>query len=98
MAFNKIMNEHHRLSILHCLAAMDSYSTNDSIIQSVCAEYGNNMTTDKIRTHLHWLKEQDLVSLEETGPYLVASLTGRGIDAEAGRAIVPGIKRPGPRI
>lgn len=98
MAIESIMNEHQRLSILHCLAAMDSYSTNDSIVQSVCTSYGNSMTTDKIRTHLHWLKEQGLVSLEQTGPYLVATLTSRGIDAEGGRASVPGIKRPSPKV
>ncbi|WP_299072859.1 ArsR family transcriptional regulator [uncultured Paraglaciecola sp.] len=98
MAIESIMNEHQRLSILHCLAAMDSYSTNDSIVQSVCTQYGNSMTIDKIRTHLYWLKEQGLVTLEETGPYMVAALTSRGIDAEAGLAKVPGIKRPAPRV
>ena len=62
MAITQIMNEHERLSILHCLAAMDDYAANNSIIQSVCAQYGNTMTMDKIGTHLFWLKEQGLVT------------------------------------
>ena len=48
MAITQIMNEHERLSILHCLAAMDDYAANNSIIQSVCAQYGNTMTMDKM--------------------------------------------------
>lgn len=98
MAIEKIMNEHQRLSILHALAAMDGYSTNNGIIQTVCAQYGNSMTLDKIATHLHWLKEQGLINLDAHESYTVATLTQRGLDVELGRATVPGIKRPAPRL
>jgi hypothetical protein len=91
------MNEHQRLSILHALAAMDSYSANNSIVQSVCSQYGNAMTSDKIETHFAWLKEQGLVSLETAGSYTIATLTSRGVDVEAGMTTVPGVKRPGPK-
>jgi hypothetical protein len=98
MAIDNIMNEHQRLSILHCLAAMENYKANNSIIQSVCAQYGNNMTSDKVITQLHWLQEQGLVNLEVHQSYTVATLTQRGLDVEKGMASLPGIKRPGPGV
>ncbi|OFC71803.1 hypothetical protein [Alteromonas confluentis] len=97
MAITTIMNEHERLSILHCLAAMNDYGTNNSIIQSVCAQFGNNMTMDKIGSHLHWLEEQGLLKLDNHESYTLAYLTQRGMDVEQGRATQPGVKRPGPR-
>lgn len=97
MSITNIMNEHERLSILHCLAAMDDYAANNSIIQSVCAQYGNTMTHDKLGTHLYWLKEQGLVMLDNHESYTIARITQRGLDCERGLATVPGVKRPGPR-
>jgi DNA-binding transcriptional ArsR family regulator len=97
MSFQKVMNEHHRLSILHALAAMDNYSANSSIIKTVCASYGNSMTSDTVLSHLAWLKEQDLISTEQMGSYTIATLTHRGLDVEQGMASQPGVKRPGPR-
>ncbi|GAB5378979.1 MAG: phage protein [Aliiglaciecola sp.] len=97
MPITQILDEHNRLSILHCLAAMEDYSANQSIIQSVCATYGNTMTLDKIGTQLHWLKEQGLVTLDTHESYTVARITSRGLDVEKGLANVPGIKRPSPK-
>jgi DNA-binding transcriptional ArsR family regulator len=97
MAITQIMNEHERLSILHCLAAMDDYAANNSIIKSVCSQYGNTMTMDKIGTHLFWLKEQGLVALDNHESYTIAKITQRGLDVEKGLATQPGVKRPGPR-
>jgi hypothetical protein len=48
-----------------------------------------------VKTELHWLAEQAADTLNDVGPVLVASLTERGQDIAAGRARVPGIKRPG---
>ncbi|WP_416305197.1 ArsR family transcriptional regulator [Neptunicella sp. SCSIO 80796] len=98
MAINQIMNEHERLSILHCLAAMDGYAANNSIIQSVCQSYGNSMTQDKLGTHLHWLQEQGLVKLDQHESYTIATITQRGLDVERGLASSPGIKRPSPKV
>lgn len=97
MAITTILNENRRLSILHCLGAMDDYSANHSIIQTVCSSYGNSMTSDVVVTHLAWLAEQDLVTLSHVGDYTVATLTNRGADVERGLARVPGVKRPGPK-
>lgn len=97
MGISNILNEHQRLSILHCLAAMDGYRANNSIIQTVCGQYGNNMTNDRLLTHLNWLEEQGLVKVESHDTYTVAVITERGLDIETGRASAPGVKRPGPK-
>ena len=97
MALENIMNEHQRLSILHALAAMDNYSANNAIVQSICAQYGNQMTSDKVATHFAWLNEQGLVTTQQLGDYTIATLTKRGSEVERGLASQPGVKRPGPR-
>ena len=43
-----------------------------------------------------WLEEQGLVSREDLGGIIVVKITQRGLDVAEGRAIVPGVKRPGP--
>ncbi|MBA1271684.1 ArsR family transcriptional regulator, partial [Pseudomonas carnis] len=50
---------------------------------------------DQVKTEMHWLAEQGAVTVADVGPVLVATLTERGQDIAAGRARVPGIKRPG---
>lgn len=97
MSMQEVMNEHERLAILLALAAMPGYSTNDSIVQEVCARYGNDMSRDKVKTQLSWLQEQGCVTTEPVGRYVKASLTERGQDVAEGRARIPGIKRPGAR-
>lgn len=95
MPINELINEHERLSILKSLLVMSSYRNNDSIIQEACAQFGHDMSRDKVKTHLAWLEEQGTVTLENVGSYVVAELTARGQDVAEGRARIPGIKRPG---
>lgn len=94
MAIDIVMNEHQRLSLLLSLAAMAGYQTNDSMLQSGCEAYGHTMSTDKVRTHLHWLAEQGLVTLDEKASYIIAKLTSRGQDVAEGTATCPGVKKP----
>lgn len=94
MPIDKVMSEHQRLSILLALGAMNGYQTNDSMLQSACAAYGHNMSNDRVLSHLAWLKEQDLVSLEKLGSYTMAKLTSRGQDVAEGVATCPGVNKP----
>ncbi|OUR62044.1 hypothetical protein A9Q74_06240 [Colwellia sp. 39_35_sub15_T18] len=94
MAIDKVMSEHQRLSILLALGAMNGYQTNDSMLQSACAAYGHTMSNDRVLSHLAWLKEQGLVSLESNGAYTMATLSGRGQDVSNGMATCPGVKKP----
>jgi len=93
MALEKIMNEHARLSILRTLVAL-RYQSNDSIIKDSCSAFGNQMSSDQVRTQLCWLEEQGLVTIERKGDYLIATLTSRGQDVSAGLSFVDGVKRP----
>lgn len=97
MAITDVINEHERLSLLMALNAMSSYRNNDSILQEACAQYGHDMSRDRVKSHLAWLEEQGAVTTDKVGNYLVAELTSRGQDAAQGRARIPGVKRPGAR-
>lgn len=94
MALENVQNEHQRLSILLALNVMPGLETNDSLLKCACAEYGHNMPNDRIKTHIHWLNEQGLVSFEEKAGYLLVKLTSRGQDVAEGTARVPGVKTP----
>jgi hypothetical protein len=94
MAIDKVMSEHERLSLLLALAAMSGYSTNDSMLQSTCKQYGHKMSNDKVLNHLFWLKEQGLVTLESVASYQLATLTSRGQDVAEGVSTCPGVKKP----
>jgi len=49
-----------------------------------------------VRTDLAWLAEQGLLQTATTGDVTMATLLTRGVDVAAGRAVVPGVKRPLP--
>lgn len=86
-----------RLVILRALAEDLNYSHNDSIIHAIVKKFGHNVARDVIRTQLHWLKEQCLVTIEMVSDTYVATITQRGVDVASGSATVPGVKRPGPK-
>lgn len=89
-----VMNEHQRISILLALAAMPGMKTNDSMLQSGCAAYGHDMSSDLVRNHLTWLNEQGLIRLDTNGSYYLAELTARGQDVAEGKAHCPGVRKP----
>ncbi|MDU9028722.1 VpaChn25_0724 family phage protein [Pseudomonas mediterranea] len=84
-----------RLVILRLLVEMPGYRANSSVLNTALDNFGHTASRDQIKTELQWLAEQGAVSLADIGPVLVATLTERGQDIAAGRARVPGIKRPG---
>ena len=84
-----------RLVILRLLAEMQAYRANSSVLTMALERFGHASTRDQVKTELAWLAEQHLVKLEDLGPVLVATATERGMDVAAGRAIVPGVARPG---
>lgn len=94
MTLANLMTEHQRLVILRLLSEVPGYDLNESILQDSINAYGLNISRDGLRTQLAWLAEQGLLILRPVGGSQLASLTGRGEDVAAGRATVPGIKRP----
>ncbi|EEK5000019.1 ArsR family transcriptional regulator [Salmonella enterica] len=95
MKFVDFLREDWRLVILRILSEMPGYSSNSSVLYSALTQYGHNLSRDQVKTELRWLEEQALVRTETLESVLVVWLTGRGDDVAAGRAVVPGVKRPG---
>jgi hypothetical protein len=84
-----------RLVLLRLLVEMTAYRANSSVLTMALDSYGHSLSRDQVKTELHWLAEQGTLTVADVGPVLVATLTERGQDIAAGRARVPGIKRPG---
>lgn len=91
-----IQREDRRLVILRYLSEDDDYSLNDSMLDKCLAGIGHGVSRDVLRSDLAWLAEQGLVTADEVGAILVATLTARGDDVAKGRAVVPGVARPRP--
>lgn len=87
-----LLDADQRLCLLRSLKDCDG-SANESVIQDCLDMYGHSISRDAVRTHLHWLKEQGLVELNDLAGCLVAKLTARGYDVTEGRATVPGVKK-----
>lgn len=87
--------EDRRLVVLRVLAELPEYRANSSVLYAAMNHFGHSMTRDQVRTELSWLAEQGLLFVDDAGPVLVATLTERGQDVARGRAIVPGVSRPG---
>ena len=99
MNFGDLQNEDQRLAILELLAQdRGGYTLNESMLQSGMGYVGHKCSRDCIRTHLFWLGEQCLVTLDERPGFYVATLTARGLDCATGAAVVPGVKRPAPGV
>lgn len=94
--FAERLREDQRLALLRLLNEQTSYKSNSSVLTNALDALGHAISRDAVKTHLHWLAEQDLVNVDEpVAGVLVATLTERGMDVAAGRAVVPGVKRPG---
>lgn len=97
MSFQKTLTEDRRLSLLLMLAETPGYRANAFLLRDAIAEvYGHDASIDQVKTDVAWLAEQGLVSQAITGEVVMAALTARGADVAAGRATVPGVKRPMP--
>lgn len=85
-----------RLVVLRLLEQAPDYRGNAYLLQTALGAFGHAVGMDRLATDLHWLQEQGLVKLEAVGSIAIATLTQRGLDVAAGRAIVPGVARPAP--
>lgn len=92
--FAQHLRQDQRLVLLRILTEMPSYRANSSVLSNLLHQMGHTMTRDQVKTELRWLSEQDLLTLEEAGSVIVATLEERGQDVAEGRARVDGIQRP----
>ena len=94
MSFADYLRKDVRLVTLRVLSEMPSYRANSSVVAGLMDQFGHSVTRDQIKTELRWLEEQGMVTIEQAGSVLVATLTERGQDVAEGRAVVDGIARP----
>lgn len=92
--FAQHLRQDQRLVLLRILSELPSYRSNSSVLVGLMEKLGHTMSRDQVKTELRWLAEQGLLSLDEAGAVLVATLNERGQDVAEGRARVDGIQRP----
>lgn len=95
-SFQRLLDEDRRLVMLRLLAEDPGYRLNVYVLRPALDAMGHTVSHDKVATDLAWLAEQGLVTVEQASNVTVGKLTARGADVAAGRAVVPGIKRPQP--
>ena len=89
--------EDRRLSVLLVLAQTPGYSANAFLLRDAIGQiYGHSASIDQVRTDSAWLAEQALVTARTVADVTLATLSARGSDVAAGRASVPGVKKPMP--
>ncbi len=96
MDFKELVTEDRRLAVLKFLAQTPGYECNEALMQSALDSIGHNVSRDAVLTDFAWLAEQGLVTVAEVIGLTVATITQRGMDVAAGRASVPGVKKPSP--
>ena len=97
MSYQDFVTEDRRLALLRYLASDADYAMNDSIMQRSLERIGHGVSRDVVKGDFAWLAEQGLVSVEVVmGKIHVAKINARGVDVACGRAVVPGVSRPGP--
>ncbi len=92
----KFENEAMRRDIFTLLEQDPDYALSDEMLQKCLAMQGIETSSDRLEGQLHWLKEQQLITIESLGQIIRAKISRRGQDVALGRATVPGIakKRP----
>lgn len=93
--FAERLLEDRRLVLLRILADLPAYKANSSVLSLALDSFGHTVSRDFVRGQLAWLEEQGLVSVDDMGPVLLATLTERGLDTARGAVVVPGVARPG---
>ncbi|MGD1880836.1 MAG: hypothetical protein ACFB11_00760 [Paracoccaceae bacterium] len=92
------LRRHARIAILRFVEDAPRYTTNVSMLATLLPRVGIQYTRDQITTEAHWLKEQGLIEVTETGDFIVLVGTNRGIEIAQGIAVHPEIKRPRPEV
>lgn len=97
MSLETIQTEERRLAILKVLAKSPGQSANIYVLHRSLGAIGHAYSLDQVKTSLFWLKEQELLSLEDMGNgMVVAHIRQRGLDVQAGLADAPGVAHPYP--
>jgi hypothetical protein len=96
MTYAEQIRSHLRLAILQTLEISPGYGVHEYLLLERIQSLGLGTTRDALLAELAWLKETGLITTEDFPEAQVAHLTGRGVDAARGLALVPGVARPRP--
>ncbi|MBI2801262.1 MAG: ArsR family transcriptional regulator [Gammaproteobacteria bacterium] len=96
MKYSTLIAADRRLQILQLLALSGGYRANEYILSDALRGFGYEVSQDVVRSDLAWLAEQGVASAEQVAGVMLITLTERGLDVQAGRALIPGVKRPRP--
>lgn len=96
-SFAELQAENRRCAFLRFLLEEPDYAMNTSLMQDALAAVGHGVSRDAVTADAAWLAETGLVNVEDLGGIVVVTMTPRGADVARGFAIVPGVKRPGPK-
>ncbi len=96
MSFAKHIAEDRRRIILHTLAESPGYCCNGYLLQQMLSANAHSVAIDTLTVELSTLQEWGLVTVAEVSTVPMATLTQRGLDVAADRAIVPGVARRHP--
>lgn len=96
-AYLQVMSEHRRLTILRHLAGPGGNAgINDSILQTICNDFGVSSSRDQVKSALNWLEEQGLCSLKRLDKIVIAYPKQRGNDVAKGIILHDGVQPPSP--
>jgi hypothetical protein len=95
--FSERISEDRRIIILRALEASAGYESNESLLTMILRDFGHAVTRDQTRSEVTWLEENGLLTCEEIGGVMIATLTQRGSETAQGIVVTPGVKRPSPR-
>jgi Fe2+ or Zn2+ uptake regulation protein len=95
MSLDTILREERRLALLKVLAKAPGHAANAYVLHRALVSLGHPCALDQVKTELAWLAEQGLLRPEDlSSGMVVATLTQRGSDVQAGMAAVPGVAEP----
>ncbi len=94
--YQELLAEQRRYRILRLINDDPGYRVNEVLIKSALNDIGIPTGSDRLRTDLAWMEEQDLVECEPIADLIIVRLKARGKDVAEGTSLVPGVKRPEP--
>ena len=93
----EMMRADARRTILQVLAQDRGYSMNDAILRrAVDRLTAVTLSESEMRQHLAWLEDQGAIMTEVVAPYVLATLTDKGLALAEGSEVIDGVSRPLP--
>lgn len=92
----RIETEKRRLEMLRYLLRMPGYEAEATLLRLHCGRIGVPSTVDQTLASLHWLAEQELVTVRMHDQIVIGRITMAGREVADGSRSIPGVMRPDP--